>query len=110
MPPTQLLGTLHSFRRRVRLLSIAAGAGISLAAAVVLLLVTVLLDYALNLPAVPRIVVIVAALVGCGYALFQYVVRPLLAKLSISDVAGKLESAFPQFDDRLRSTVAILTG
>jgi hypothetical protein len=110
MPPTQLLGTLESFRRRVRILALAAGVGITLAAAVGLLVLTVLLDYALNLPAVPRLIVIAAALVACGYALFQYVVHPLLARLSISDIAGKLESAFPQFDDRLRSTVAILTG
>jgi hypothetical protein len=28
-----------------------------------------------------------------------------LTKLSLSDVAGHLENAFPQFGDRLRSTV-----
>ena len=29
----------------------------------------------------------------------------MLARLSLSDVAGRLEQAFPEFNDRLRSTV-----
>ena len=50
MPPTALMNTLESLRRRVRLLSVLYGAGIVVAIAAGLLLGTVLLDYLLNLP------------------------------------------------------------
>lgn len=108
MPPTMLLGTLQQLRRKVKLLSFVYGLGIVLAAAAGLLLGAVGLDYALNLPGVPRLIVLLAALGALGYLLFAHVVTPALAKLTLSDVAGRLERAFPQFDDRLRSTVAFL--
>jgi len=90
-------------------LSMAGGVGaIALAvvlAAVGLMLVAILLDYLLNLPAVPRFVLVLMAVGVLGYVLFRWVIKPVLAKLTLSDVAGHLETAFPQFDDRLRSTV-----
>ena len=50
------------------------------------------------------------ALVALGYAMVRWIVKPLLAKLSLTDVASRLEAAFPQFDDRLRSTVDFISG
>ena len=76
-----------------------------LACAVGALFATVLIDWMLNLPGIPRVCVDLLALAAFGYAVYRGLVRPLLAKLSISDVAGRLEHAFPTFDDRLRSTV-----
>lgn len=108
MPPTILLESLHAIRRRVKLLSILFGLGLALAAAIGLLLVIVLLDYALNLPAIPRLLVIVLSLSAVAVVLYRLVVRPALARTTINDIAGRLESAFPQFDDRLRSTVDFL--
>jgi len=70
-----------------------------------MLLGTVLIDYMLKLHVVPRFVVIAAALVGLGYVAIRWIVKPVLARLTLSDVAGHLESVFPEFDDRLRSTV-----
>jgi len=105
MPPTMLIDALNSVRRQIKLLGVLFGAGIVLAWAVLLLLVTIGLDYILNLPAVPRVIVIVSCVAWLGYSLFHYIVRPILARLTLSDVAGRLEHAFPQFDDRLRSTV-----
>jgi len=110
MPHTMLIDSLHAVRRRVKFLSVAYGAGIVLAAAAALVFVTVLLDYLLNLPAFPRVIVICLALVGIGYFLFHYVVRPGLARLSLSDVAGHLENRFPTFQDSLRSTVDFVGG
>ena len=63
MPPTMLLDHLQGVRRKVRVLSILFGVGIVVAAAAGLLLATVLLDYMLNLPAIPRVIVILAALI-----------------------------------------------
>ncbi|HEY7088171.1 MAG TPA: DUF4175 family protein, partial [Tepidisphaeraceae bacterium] len=110
MPPTMLLDSLSGVRRRVKLLGVAYGIGILLAAAVALLLATVLLDFVLNLPATPRLVIILASLVGLGYVLIRYVAKPMLAKLSLGDVAGRLEQSFPEFNDRLRSTVNFVSS
>src|SRR5437870_3203351 len=100
-----LLDSLAGIRRKVRVLSIMYGVGIVLASAVGLILAAVLLDYLLNLPAVPRLMFLAAAFAGIVYTLWTYVFRPMAARLSLGDVAGRLENAFPQFDDRLRSTV-----
>jgi hypothetical protein len=105
MPPTMLINSLETVRKRVKLLGVVYGIGIVLAAAVGLLLATVLIDYILNLPAAPRLFIILASLAAVVYSTFRWVVKPMLARLSLSDVAGRLEQAFPEFNDRLRSTV-----
>ena len=110
MPPTMLIETLEAVRRRVRLLGAAFGAGLVLCSIVALLLAVGLVDYLFNLPAVPRLLLILAAAGATVAALWHWIARPLLAKLTLGDVAGRLEQAFPQFQDRLRSTVDIITG
>jgi hypothetical protein len=100
-----LIDALQDVRRRVKLLGVAFGAGVSIAVAVGLLLAAVSLDYLLNLAAWPRLILVLAALAGVGYVIARWVLGPARAKMSLSDVAGRLERAFPQFDDRLRSTV-----
>lgn len=109
MPPTALINTLESLRRRVRLLSVMYGLGMVVAAAAGLLLATVLLDYLLNLPPIPRIILMLAALFCLMRVLMRWVVRPAMSRLGLSDVAGRLEHAFPDFKDRLRSTVDFVT-
>lgn len=108
MPPAMLISSLEGLRRKVKLLGVAYGAGIALAVAVAGLLVASFLDYLLNLPALPRLTLCVIALGALGYVLWQYVLRPAMGRITLSDIAGKLENAFPQFDDRLRSTVDFL--
>jgi hypothetical protein len=110
MPPTMLINALDAVRRRVKLLGVVYGIGIAVAAAVSLLLATVLFDYALNLPAWPRLVLIVGALGLVAYVVARWIWTPARSRLSLGDVAGRLERAFPQFDDRLRSTVDFAGG
>jgi hypothetical protein len=100
-----LLDSLSTIRRKAKALSVLFGLGVLLAAAVGLILGTVFLDYLLNLPAVPRLFFVLLCAFGIGYTLWHWVVTPVAARLSLEDVAGRLEGAFPQFDDRLRSTV-----
>lgn len=109
MPPTALMESLRSVRRRAKAWSLALGIGLSIAIAAALLLVTVLVDYLLNLPAKPRLVLIAAALATLVVAVWRWLIRPACSRLSLSDVASHLEAAFPQFDDRLRSTVDFLS-
>src|SRR2546430_574317 len=103
MPPTVLIYALESIRRKARWLGVTFGAGVLTAAVVGALLATVLLDYLLNLPAGPRIVLLLGGVGVIGYVLTRYVLRPLTARLTLGDIAGKLESVFPHFDDRVRS-------
>src|SRR4051812_5643469 len=110
MPPTMLIDALQGVRRRVKLLGITYGVGTALALALGLILLTVFTDYLLNLPAWPRTVLFLAALAAIAYAIARWIWQPAAAKLSLSDVAGRLERAFPQFDDRLRSTVDFAAG
>src|SRR5690349_8401198 len=113
MPPTidvtgrasGLLESLNAIRRRVKVFGVAYGVGVVLAAAVALVLAVVAIDWLLALPRGLRLVVNLAALGGIGYALYRWVVTPALSKLSLTDLAGRLENVFPQFDDSLRSTV-----
>jgi hypothetical protein len=105
MPPTMLLDALEGIRRRVKFFGVAYGVGVVLAAAVGLLLAVVLLDFALNLTPAPRAVVMLCALGGIGVAVYHFVVRPARARLGIGDIAGRVENVYPQFEDRLRSTV-----
>ncbi|HEX8343073.1 MAG TPA: hypothetical protein VF624_19375, partial [Tepidisphaeraceae bacterium] len=110
MPPTALIRSVESVRRRARWLSLVYGVGVVVAAAVGLLAAVVAIDWLLNLRSVPRVIAMLAAVGGLGYLAYRYVVTPALTALSLSDVAGRLERAFPQFEDRLRSTIDFVEG
>jgi hypothetical protein len=105
MPPTFLINSLETIRRRAKTLSILFGAGLLLAAAVGILLATVLVDYLLKLPVTPRLLLLVIALGAVACLAYRWIVKPVTSRLSLGEVAGHIESVFPQFDDRLRSTV-----
>src|SRR5580704_1125361 len=100
MPPTSLIPTLESLRNRVRLLTVLYGVGIIIAIAAGLLLGIVLLDYVLNLPPIPRIILMILGVACLLYYLSRWVVRPAMSRLRLTDLAGKLEHAFPDFKDR----------
>jgi hypothetical protein len=104
------LDSLHAVRRRVKMLSVAFGVGIVVACAVGVIVATAFLDWLFDLPAVPRLVFILASLVTIGWVAIHWIVKPALSKLSLSDMAGRLENAFPDFSDRLRSTVNFVGG
>lgn len=110
MPATALISVLHGIRRKVKALSVLHGVGVVLAAAVAVLLGAVVLDYLLNLPGGARLVVIVGGLGLLATVIWRGLLKPATAKLSLKDVAGRLEHAFPEFDDRLRSTVDFAEG
>src|SRR2546421_9125607 len=105
MPPNALLDSLKSVRRKVKALSVTFGMALWVAAAIGLLLLVLLIDYALGLDKGPRLLLILGALVALGYVFYQWVIVPARSKLGVGDLAGRIEHTFPQFDDRLRSTV-----
>lgn len=105
-----VLKSLASLRRRAKLLSVACGLGIVLATAVGLLLLLAAVDYLLRLQWLTRALCVGAALGALLYLFWERVLRPLMARMSLGDVAGHVENVFPQFDDRLRSTVYFVGG
>jgi hypothetical protein len=110
MSSTMLFESLHTVRRRIKMLSVAFGVGIVVASAVAVIITTIFLDWLFDLPAVPRLVFMAASLGGIGWAVTRWIVQPALSRLSLSDMAGRLENAFPVFSDRLRSTVNFVGG
>ena len=89
----------------MRRLSVLRGFALVVSAAAGLLLSVVLLDYFLNLAPIPRVVIMIAAGVALMTAVVRWVARPAAARMGLSEIAARLEDAFPQFDDRLRSAV-----
>ena len=110
MPPTMLLQSLESVGRRVRWLAVGVGIALAAATAASLLLVATTLDYMFSLPGAVRAVLLLAVAGTLAWVAWRFVYFPLRARLSAAEVAGRLEAAFPEFHDRLRSTVDILAG
>jgi hypothetical protein len=100
-----LIDSLHGLRRRVKAFAVAYGVALVVALGVGILLAILLIDYELSLDPTGRLMLILVGLGSWGYAAWHSVVRPSMAKVTISHIAGSLEHAYPQFDDRLRSTV-----
>ncbi len=105
MPPTALLESLQGIRRRVKFLAIGFGTGMLVASAVLLLIAIVLIDWVVVLPVPARLALLIAAGGLFSYGVSRWILRPSVSRVSLSDVAGRLEHTFPQFDDRLRSTI-----
>jgi hypothetical protein len=110
MTHASLIQSLQGVRRRVRLLTALFGIGLLATCCIGLLLLLVGTDYVLNLHPLPRLFLILAALGAAGYALWYWTIRSMLSRLTLNDIAGRIEQAFPQYQDRLRSTVDILSN
>lgn len=105
-----LLKSLASLRLKAKLLSAACGVGIVLAAAAAMVLALGVVDYLLHLQWLTRALCVGVAAAAVLWLLWDRVLRPLMARLSLGDMAGHVESVFPQFDDRLRSTVYFVSS
>ena len=118
MPPTALLETLRTIGQRVRAYAVAIGISRLAASAVGLLAAIVFIDWAAHftgaapggLPGAIRLLLELTAFGVLAAAAVVWVVRPASRKLSLSDVAGRIEDRYPQFGDTLRSTVNFLSG
>src|SRR5687767_3819635 len=100
MQPNQLIDKLSAIRSRVKMLAVAMGGGFVVTTVMACLVTVVLLDYLLNLPGAARVVLLLAAVASIVYVAVRYMARPAVAKVTVGDIAGRVETAFPQFDDR----------
>ncbi|UCF34514.1 MAG: hypothetical protein JSV78_04270 [Phycisphaerales bacterium] len=108
MQESRLITRLHALRRRIRTQLIVYGLCAVGAGGVVAFLTILALDWFLELPAVPRIVIALTFLVGLLIAVVYWIVRPLQARLGIDELAGRLERRFRHLEDRVTSTVNFL--
>jgi hypothetical protein len=108
MQEPRLITRLHALRRRIRTQLIVYGLCAAGAGGVVAFLAILALDWLLELPGVPRIVIALMFLVGLLIAVVYWIVRPLQARLGIDELAGRLERRFGHLEDRLTSTVNFL--
>lgn len=108
MPPAQIIQSLESLRRKAKGLSVLFGLAVVILAACALATLGGVSDYLLHLPGIPRLIGLLGAIGLVAWLGWRYVVQPLRARLSINDVAGRVEEVYPQFEDRLRSSVQFL--
>lgn len=108
LPPNELLAVLERVRRRAKGLSVAYGVGLVVLVACGLLVAGGMIDWLLRLPGVPRLIGLAAAAALLGWVAYRFVWKPASRHLSVHDVAGRAEETFPEFDDRLRSSLSFL--
>ena len=108
MSPTQLITSLESLRRRAKWLSVVYGLALLVLGLAGLVVLGALTDYLLRLPGVPRLIGLLLTLGVVGYVFWRFIYKPAISRLTLHDVAGRLEETFPQFEDRLRSSVQFL--
>ncbi|MEM8873717.1 MAG: hypothetical protein AAGD32_05600 [Planctomycetota bacterium] len=109
MPVQQLIDVLESLRQKAKALSLVYGLGLLLAAFAGASLFVVAADYFLDLAAIPRMVLLLGSFVLLGYVGYRFIVKPASERVTLSDMAGRVETVFPEFDDRLRSAVNFAT-
>jgi hypothetical protein len=96
---------LRKVRGRIRRLSLLQGSALLATAALAALAAVVLIDYLLDLYPWPRLILLALGLAALAYLAWRHLVLPLSRRISLSEVAGRVEEAFPEFEDRLRSGV-----
>ncbi len=109
MPPTQLIASLEALRKRAKWLSVFYGLGLLILGACGLVVLGALVDFLLRLPGIPRLIGLIIAIGVAAYVFWRFVYRPARSRLTLQDVAGRVEETFPQFNDRLRSSVQFLS-
>ncbi|MDH3590390.1 MAG: hypothetical protein OER88_00825 [Planctomycetota bacterium] len=97
------LGTL---RRRVRSLLLILGVSRAVTVLATALLVFFVLDYTLRLPLWVRGCLLAATVATTAVVVIRRILWPLARPLSDESLAGRVEAAHPEFEDRLRSSLA----
>lgn len=109
-PTLPLRRALTGLRARVRGLLLLLGASRVAACAIVAAALLFLADYALRLPLGPRIAASLLLTAGVAYIAWRHLLRPLAAPLDDQRLAAHVERAFPEFKDRLASSLAFGTA
>lgn len=109
MAHEDLLARLEHLRRAIHRRLLAYGVCAVLAGGVASFLTVVTLDWLLWFPAALRLIVAVLFFTGFVLAAWHWVLTPLRARVTVEQVAARLERRFDPLRDRLSSTVQFLT-
>jgi len=104
-PSAVLLAKLRAVRHK--LVSVAAGTGAAMVigAFVILIAVSMLLDWWLDFPMWVRVVMLAWVLVSVGYIVWKFILAPLRNQPDDDSVALAVERYFPHFRSRLISSI-----
>ena len=108
MQPGQLIASLQAIRKRAKWLSVLYGLALLIMGACGLIVLGTVADYLLRLPGIPRLIGLLLAVAVAMYVFWHFVWKPARSPLTLQDVAGRIEETFPEFNDRLRSSVQFL--
>lgn len=108
MNPSMLIATLDSLRGRVRRLTTLYGLGVVLIILGAAFVALAGLDWFFHLSSMWRLVLLIGGIALLTGAIIRHVAVPLRSALPLTDVAGRIEKVFPQFEDRLRSAVGFI--
>ncbi len=106
---TPVLERLERIRVRARRLLLTHGVLVFIAVLLGGVLSLCLLDYLLWFPGAFRLGFLVTLVVVATRLILKRLLPPLTAQFVLLDVATKIEQRFPEFDDRLTSSVSFLT-
>lgn len=109
--PVAIRSLIRALRSRLLRYAVSSGILFVLSVAAIVFWVTSGLDAGwfalqrLELPSNLRSLVLIGMVVGGGWLLIQHVLRPLVRRIRDNDLALLLERRFPEFQDRLMTTV-----
>ncbi|MBN1343241.1 MAG: hypothetical protein JXQ73_11210 [Phycisphaerae bacterium] len=108
MRDPRLLTQLGALRRRIRWLLAVDGVALAAASGILAVLLATVVDYLVWLPAVIRLVVALILCAGWGLAVWLRVIRPMIARIELSEIASILDHRFADLEDRLTSAVLFM--
>ncbi len=106
MADQQFLDRLRALRRRIKALLIVDGVGVAVSAGLIGVIVAAVVDYLMWLPAVARLIVAVGLCAGFGLTVWVRVVRPIIVRVALGEIAAVLDARFAVLEDRLASAVS----
>lgn len=104
-PSTVLLAKLAAVRRKHVGVAAATGAAMAVGAFVILIAISMLLDWWLDFPLAMRVVTLVGTFLVVGYIVWKFIFTPLCNQPDDDTVALAVERHFPQFRSRLISSI-----
>jgi hypothetical protein len=102
-----VIARLQALSRRLLLRILLTGAPRLVAAACALAGMALLLDYTMRLPVPVRAVLLVLSLGGLGLLLVRHLLRPLMARPTIDQLALMAEEADPNLKDQVISSIQL---
>ncbi len=105
--PEELQRRLGQLERRIRGLAFLRGLGLLCAVVCGGVMLSLLIDWAADLGVAVRSVLLLAVLLAGVVTAVQYVIRPLLRKMSPAEVAALVDTAHPELREQLESSIEL---